>query len=230
VISFMISVVPPKIGWTRLSRRDGEQRTGAPVGRGGLQLIRASRGVRVGRAGMPSRAWDRLAAPQPPEPGRGRDDHAEPAAADIPAVDADVDTGELIAAQLPQVLGDARSQPRQPGAAALPRAGARQSGPRPGLGRSPPQHEHARRPMAISMARPSSAGRGSPPIGSVCMSAARSSAGRPVKLLAVSPNARQHQGCRAGNVTYLAYGARHEQTAQPVRRHRPGRQGRWPPA
>jgi hypothetical protein len=40
---------------------------------------------------------DRLAASQLPEPGRGRDDHAEPAAADIPAVGADVDSGELIA-------------------------------------------------------------------------------------------------------------------------------------
>jgi hypothetical protein len=53
---------------------------------------------------------DRLAASQLPEPRRGPDDHAEPAAADIPAADADVDTGELIAAQLPQVLAmhDAR--------------------------------------------------------------------------------------------------------------------------
>jgi len=48
---------------------------------------------------------DRLAALQLPEPRRGPDDYAEPAAADIPAVDADVDsTGELIAAQLPQIL------------------------------------------------------------------------------------------------------------------------------
>ena len=47
---------------------------------------------------------DCLTALQLPEPRRGPDDHAEPAAADIPAVDADVDSGELIAAQLPQVL------------------------------------------------------------------------------------------------------------------------------
>ena len=39
---------------------------------------------------------DRLAAWQLPGPWRGRDDDAEPAAADIPAVDAYVDTGELI--------------------------------------------------------------------------------------------------------------------------------------
>ena len=38
------------------------------------------------------------------------DDDAEPAAADIPAAGADVDSGELIAAQLPQILAmrDAR--------------------------------------------------------------------------------------------------------------------------
>ena len=48
---------------------------------------------------------DRLAASQFPEPGRGPDDHAEPAAADIPAIDTDIDSGELIAAQPPQILG-----------------------------------------------------------------------------------------------------------------------------
>jgi len=48
--------------------------------------------------------WDRLAASQLPGPRRGPDDDAEPAAADVPAVGADVDSGELIAAQLPQVL------------------------------------------------------------------------------------------------------------------------------
>jgi hypothetical protein len=48
--------------------------------------------------------WDRLAASQFPGPRRGSDDHTEPAAADIPAIDADVDSDEFIAAQLPQVL------------------------------------------------------------------------------------------------------------------------------
>ena len=47
---------------------------------------------------------NRLAAPQFPKPRRGPDDHAEPAAADVPAVDVHVGSGELIAAQLPQVL------------------------------------------------------------------------------------------------------------------------------
>jgi hypothetical protein len=48
---------------------------------------------------------DRLAAWQLPGPRRGPDDHTEPAAADIPAVETDVDTiGELTAADLPQVL------------------------------------------------------------------------------------------------------------------------------
>jgi hypothetical protein len=46
----------------------------------------------------------RLTASQLPEPRRGPDDHAEPAAADIPAANADVDSGELIATQVPQVL------------------------------------------------------------------------------------------------------------------------------
>jgi hypothetical protein len=47
---------------------------------------------------------DRLTAPQLPEPRRGPDDDAEPAAADVPAVDADVDSGELTATDLPEVL------------------------------------------------------------------------------------------------------------------------------
>jgi len=46
-------------------------------------------------------ARDRLAAWQTTEPRRGHHDHAEPAAANIPAIDADVNAGELIAAQLP---------------------------------------------------------------------------------------------------------------------------------
>jgi hypothetical protein len=45
-----------------------------------------------------------LAALQLPEPRRGPDDHPEPAAADIPATDADVDPGKLIATQPPQVI------------------------------------------------------------------------------------------------------------------------------
>jgi hypothetical protein len=48
--------------------------------------------------------WDRLAVWQLPGPRRGPDHDAEPAAADIPAAGADVDSGELITAQLPQVL------------------------------------------------------------------------------------------------------------------------------
>ena len=66
--------------------------------------------------------WDRLAAWQLPGPRRGADDDAEPAAADIPAVDADVDSCELTAAQLPEVLvmddvsdgGQVRSDSREP--------------------------------------------------------------------------------------------------------------------
>ncbi len=47
---------------------------------------------------------DRLAAPQLTQPRHGSDHHAEPAAPDIPAIDTDVDSGELIAAQLPQIF------------------------------------------------------------------------------------------------------------------------------
>ena len=48
---------------------------------------------------------DHLAAGQFPSPRRGRDYHAEPAAPDIPAIRADVDSSQLSAAQPPQVLG-----------------------------------------------------------------------------------------------------------------------------
>jgi hypothetical protein len=47
---------------------------------------------------------DRLTGWQLPGSRRGSDNDAEPAAADIPAIDADVHSGELIAAQPPQVL------------------------------------------------------------------------------------------------------------------------------
>jgi hypothetical protein len=48
---------------------------------------------------------DRLATPQLPEPRRGPDNDAEPPTADIPVVDTDIESGELITAQLPEVLG-----------------------------------------------------------------------------------------------------------------------------
>jgi hypothetical protein len=71
MISFMISMVPPRIGWTRLSpralNRGGEQRTGVPAGQGGLRLVSASCGVRPVRSGRRSRARGssrRVAAPR----------------------------------------------------------------------------------------------------------------------------------------------------------------------
>ena len=102
MISFMISVVPPKIdvaeppepaivpesGALWCSRRS----RGAPCGQ---REPWRSRGASLGGDHPPG---DRLPAWQLPEPWRGRDDDAEPAAADIPAIDADVDSGELIAA------------------------------------------------------------------------------------------------------------------------------------
>ena len=58
----------------------------------GLRLVSASRGVRAMRSGGDNTPRDRLTASQLPEPRRGPDDHAEPAAADIPAADADIDS------------------------------------------------------------------------------------------------------------------------------------------
>jgi len=63
-----------------------------------------------------------MAAWQLPELRRGPDNDAEPAAADIPAIDADVNTGQLLAAQPPQVLAmhdpshgnQVRSRSREP--------------------------------------------------------------------------------------------------------------------
>ena len=105
MISFMISVVPPKTDWTRLSRQ-GPTCTGS-IGPG----LRRSRPGCIWSARAAAVAWrelgryhapgDRLAAPQLPEPRRGPDHHAEPAAPDIPAINTNVDPGELIAAQLP---------------------------------------------------------------------------------------------------------------------------------
>ena len=74
-----------------------------PVKAGSIWSARAAAFARCDLGGDHA-PWDRLTPSQLPEPGRGPDDDAEPAAADIPAVDADVEPGELIAAQLPQVL------------------------------------------------------------------------------------------------------------------------------
>ena len=105
MISFWISVVPPKIDWTRLSSRThsrvGEQQACARAGQAGS--IWSARTAAFARCdlGGDHAPWDRLAAWQVPGPWRGPDDDAEPAAADVPAVCTDVDSGELIAAQLP---------------------------------------------------------------------------------------------------------------------------------
>jgi len=74
-----------------------------PVKAGSIWSARAAAFARCD-LGADHAPWDRLAASQLPGPRRGPDDYAEPATADIPAIDADVDSGELIAAQLPQVL------------------------------------------------------------------------------------------------------------------------------
>src|SRR5260370_25707179 len=97
--------VSPKVDWVRLSRRahdrGGEQRIGTGASRGGaIWSARAAASARCDLGGDHP-PWDRLAAWQLPGPRRGPDDGAEPAAADVPTVDADVDPSELIAARLP---------------------------------------------------------------------------------------------------------------------------------
>jgi hypothetical protein len=74
-----------------------------PIEAGSIWSARAAAFARCDLGGDHT-PWHRLAASQLPEPRRGPDDYIEPAAADIPAPGADVDAGELIAAQLPQVL------------------------------------------------------------------------------------------------------------------------------
>ena len=102
-------MVPPKLDWTRLSRQSSTfaaESNGLvfpPVKAGSTRSARAAAFAR-GDLGGDHPPRDRLAVPQLPEPRRGPDNHTEPAAADIPAVGADVDSGELTAAQLPQVL------------------------------------------------------------------------------------------------------------------------------
>jgi len=96
MISFMISVVPPKIDWTRLSRQSSQsvpEKSGLCCRSrpGSLWSARVMAFARCDLGGDHA-PGDRLAASQLPEPWRGPDDHAEPAAADIPAVDADVDS------------------------------------------------------------------------------------------------------------------------------------------
>jgi hypothetical protein len=75
----------------------------SPVTAGSLGSARAAAFARCDLGGDHS-PGDRLTAPQLPEPRRRPDNDAVPAAADIPAVDTDVDPGELTAADLPQVL------------------------------------------------------------------------------------------------------------------------------
>ena len=109
MISVWISVVPPTIDWTRLSPQSSQSWR-----RAADWCSRRSRRVPSGQRGprrSPGAIWAAITRhgivsprAQLPGPRRGPDDDAEPAAADIPAVDTDVDSGELIAAQLPQVL------------------------------------------------------------------------------------------------------------------------------
>jgi len=151
--SFTISVVPPK-----LDAPEPPEPTIVPESSGlvlppvkaGLRLVSASHGIRAVRSGRRSHATGssgRAATPRPRRrtSGRGYPSHRSgrrrrSAHRSITATD-------------PR---DARSQPRQPGAVVRPRAAAPQSVPRPGSGRSPRQHGHARRSMTTAATGPSS--------------------------------------------------------------------------
>jgi len=210
-LSFMISVVPPKIDWTRLSPQSSQSWRSAadwcsrwsrraPSGQreprrspGAIWAAITRQGIVSPRRNFPSRGVAPTTTPnQRPRISQPSIRTSSP-----------VLSHHGTAARGPR---DARCQRQQPGEAVLPRAAARQSVPQPGSGRSPPQHGHVRRSMATM------AGRGTLPwdgnrVGHVI-------GGR--------------RPASAENVAYHAYSAGHEQTARQVRRHRPSRQGRRP--
>jgi hypothetical protein len=106
MISFMISVVPPKIDWTRLSRQNLQscRRAADSAPKARLHLVSASRGVRAAQSGRrsPARGSSRRAATPPAAAwprqlrrtsGRGYPSHRRGR-----------QLGQLIAAQLPQIL------------------------------------------------------------------------------------------------------------------------------
>ena len=137
---------PHSCRWQALFRRRGprlEWRTSLSRG------ARAPPGWRPGPVrGRRGRQGRWLARPRCPEPGRGYHDHAEPAAVDIPAVGADVHPGELITAQLPQVLAMRDASHDSQIWPCPPRAAGRQSASRPRSGHPPPQHGRMRNSMA----------------------------------------------------------------------------------
>jgi hypothetical protein len=222
MISFMISVVPPKIDSTRLIRRTrnraGEQRSGAPTDQGrapsGRCEPRRSRGAIWAAITRQGFVWPRGSSPV-------RGVAATTTPNQRPRISQpSMRTSTHRAHRGTTATGprDARSQPRQPGAAVLPPAAARQSGSRPESGRSPCQHEHARRSMTTAAARPLS-------VEWVALPAAAPSASAAHSPSRASSSTRLLTRSAPENVIYHAYSAGRGQTAQQVRRHRPGRQG-----
>jgi hypothetical protein len=159
MISFMISVVPPKTGQTRLNRQSqpyaGEHWTSAPRVKAGQHLVSGSHGVQAAQAGprSPARESSRHAAtpraagwPRPPRRTSGRGYPSHRCGRRL--------TGELIAAQLPQVL--AMHDPGH-GSQVRPRSREPSRGNQD-LGRGQHahhQHEHGRHPMTTAAAGPS---------------------------------------------------------------------------
>jgi hypothetical protein len=160
MISFWISVVPPKMDWMRLSRRSSRscrraadwcsRRSGrAPSGQREPRRSRGASSAAITREGIvsPRRSSPvRGAAPTTTPNQRPRMSHPSMRTSTRRAHRGTVATGPP----------DARCQRRRPGAVALRRAAARQSGSRPGSVRSPRQHEHVWHSMTTATARPDS--------------------------------------------------------------------------
>ena len=108
MISFWISVVPPRIDRTRLSSQSSQWCRRAvdllpPVKAGSIGSARAATYARCD-LGSDNPPGDRLAAPQLPSRGAVLTTTPNQRPRISPAVGTDIESGELIAAQLPQVL------------------------------------------------------------------------------------------------------------------------------
>ena len=162
MISFMISVVPPKLDWTRLSRRSSQLRRAADCrSRWSRKAPSGQRGPRRSRGVI----WAAITCQEIISPRRSsRSRGVAPTTMPYhrrrisqPPMRTSAPGGSL-RHSCHRSSRDGRGRPRRPGAAVSPRASARQSAPRPGSGRSPRQHGHVRHPMTTAAARPSPAG------------------------------------------------------------------------
>ena len=154
----MISEVPPKIDWMRLSRQGPALRRrtldqgSAASGQRELRRSRGASWAAITRQGIIS--------PRRNSPSRGVAPTTTPNQRPrISQPSIRTSTHRAHRGTVATDPCDARSRLRQLGAVALPQVAARQSGPRLGSARSFHQHEHGRRPMTTTAAGPSPAQR-----------------------------------------------------------------------